>query len=115
MADPDQSAADPGQEPIDAARLLRYAVSLQAMVEELRSIPVPLAVERMSAIVGERIEDADRILPPALAAELHRLVHPLLATGETDRDLRVVLAQLDGWLGGLIGEISVIVPEPPPG
>lgn len=97
---------------LNATRLLRYAISLQSMVEELRSIPSPIEVDHLSAIVGTRLDEADRFLPPALAAELHRLVAPVLTTGETDRDLKVVLAQLDGWLAGLMNQIGIVVPGP---
>lgn len=108
---PDETADGP----VNAGRLLRFGESLRATLEELRGLDAPLAIDRFAALVAARLEEADRILPPDLAAELRRLLAPGLTEGETDRDLMVILAQVDGWIAGLAGQMIVAVPEPPPG
>ena len=98
---------------LDPARLVRFAGSLGALVDEMRSLAEPLAGDRCRALVQAELDEADLLLPAELASELQALITPLTADGETERDLRIVLAQLDGWIGALIAQLSLVVPAGP--
>lgn len=108
----DMTSVNSDGETIHPTRLLRYAESLGALVVELRSMSSPLQVDCFASLVQQRLDEADDVLPPVLAGELHRLVGPLAAGRETDRDLKVILAQLDGWTAGLVAQIGILAPSP---
>lgn len=95
--------------PFDGARLIRFAEALDASVEELRSLPPgSLAVEELRAIVLRTMSEAEAVIPSPLLRELHHLVGPMNEP-ETERDLRVMLVEIDGWVRGLLGSMGVTI------
>ncbi len=102
--------ADPGEdrgESVNGARLIRFAEALDATVDELRSLePGSVDIERIEAIVAQTVADAESVVPASLVPELHRLVAPIREV-ETERDLRVMLVELDGWIRGLLGSMGI--------
>jgi hypothetical protein len=97
--------------PASPTRLIRFAASLGMLRDELRLLTDPLSVDWLQILVEARLREAEQVIPPELGDELRRLLSPVLLTGETSRDLEVVLAQLDGWIGGLISQIALVVPN----
>lgn len=95
------------EEIFDGARLIRFAESLNASVEELRSLPPgSISVAELEAIVRRALDEADDVIPAPLLPELHSLVAPMHHP-ETERDLRVVLAEIAGWVHGLLGGMGI--------
>lgn len=96
--------------PIDPGKLWRLLASLQAVQAELRSVP------RDSVTVGwlERVVEGlsggtEDVLPVSLTAELRSLVTPVRAGTESERDLAVVLAALEGWLEGVMSQMIAVL------
>ncbi len=95
------------EDSFNGARLIRFAETLDATVDELRSLPPGSRdVAQITTIVSHIIEEAESVVPAALAPELRKLVAPLREI-ETERDLRVVLVELDGWFRGLLGSMGI--------
>ncbi len=93
----------------DGARLIRFAEALDASVEELRSIPPgSLDVKDLERIVQRTLAEADSVIPAPLLPELHHLVGPMKEP-ETERDLRVMLVEIDGWVRGLLGSMGITI------
>lgn len=93
----------------DGARLIRFAEGLDASVQELKSIPPgSLDVQELETIVRRTLSEADAVIPVQLLPELHHLVAPIREP-ETERDLRVMLVEIDGWVRGLLGSMGVTI------
>ncbi len=91
----------------DPGRLIRYAETLSATLMELRSIPAgSLTPGQLRPVIEQALRDAGDAIPASLLPEFHRLVAPAL-DDETERDLRVLLAELQGWVLGLLASIGV--------
>jgi hypothetical protein len=103
----DQAAMSDQVASFDGARLIRFAEALNSTVEELRALPLgALGVKELQAIVVRTLEEADTVIPSLLLPELHSLVAPI-REAETERDLRVLLVELDGWVRGLLGGMGI--------
>lgn len=95
------------EESFNGARLIRFAEVVDATVDELRALPPgSIDVEQIRAMVSREIAEAESVVPAVLLPELHKLMAPIRET-ETERDLRVVLVELDGWLRGLLGTMGI--------
>lgn len=105
---------------VEAARLWRLLGSVGALLVELRSLPgSAVSVDMLAPRVRVLLAEAEDLVPPSLCDELHRLVGPVRSEGETERDLRMLLAGLEGWIEGLNAQLITVLnldPEnaPPP-
>jgi hypothetical protein len=92
-------------------KLLRIAVMIREMLEEVRRAPLDVdAREYLAGINGRVVEELRGALPGSLAEELGRIAS-LPADGEipTEAQLRISQAQLLGWLEGLFQGIQAAI------
>ncbi|HJR19778.1 MAG TPA: proteasome activator [Actinomycetota bacterium] len=100
---------DDGQNTIEQpAKLLRIAVMIRELLEEVRREPLDEhAREHLRDIHAKVIAELKTGLSGALAEELERITLPLPETGvPTDSEIRIAQAQLLGWLEGLFQGIQ---------
>lgn len=108
-------AANDGNSTFDGARLLRFAETLDATMEELRALPPgSLTVAELEGIVERTVVEAEAVIPAVLVPELRSLIAPM-RDQETERDLRLILGELDGWVRGLLGSMGVAIAVAPAG
>ena len=108
-------AAHDEKSTFDGARLLRFAEALDATVEELRALPPgSLTVAELEGIVERTVAEAEAVIPAVLVSELRSLIAPIREP-ETERDLRLILGELDGWVRALLGSMGVAIPSVPAG
>ena len=93
------------------AKLLRIAVMVREMLEEVRRAPLDEhAREHLRDIHAKVIAELKTGLSGALAEELDRLSLPLSSTGvPTEAEIRIAQAQLLGWLEGLFQGIQAAI------
>ncbi|SPL91284.1 unnamed protein product [[Actinomadura] parvosata subsp. kistnae] len=88
-------------------KLVRLGVMIRQLCAELREMTLDENAQARLAVLYDRIaEEIAGILPPELRQELHRL-RPSLDARPTRAELRVVHAQLLGWLEGLSHGVQV--------
>jgi hypothetical protein len=118
-----EPAARPGEIPIPTqeeaaqgsieqpAKLLRIAVMIRELLEELRRAPIDeSARQHLRDIHSKVIAELKTGLSGALADELDRISLPLPATGvPTESEIRIAQAQLLGWLEGLFQGIQAAI------
>lgn len=111
----------------NVAHLLRIQASLHALLEELHSLRGPLdnaTQERFVALDRELARELEGTVERPLREELQRLLGAILEASVGADGVRVVLAQLEGWIDGLLAGLTVTVgaegqrapspsPEPP--
>jgi hypothetical protein len=96
------AVAEPG-------KLLRIAVMLREMQEEVRRSPTDDAgLERLTAVHGKAVEQLCDALSGDLRDELSELALPLSDT-PTEGEVRIAQAQLVGWLEGLFQGIQAAI------
>ncbi len=99
-----------GEEIAQPARLMRLAATVQTLLHEVRTTELDQAArERLTEIHNRIVEDLGEIVSPQLAEELEELS---VASGQgtpTGAELRVMQAQLAGWLQGLFHGIQASV------
>ena len=62
---------------------------------------------RLAEIDRALTEQLEDILDPSLRSELRQLVdHPPIPDSSQD-EIRIALAQLEGWVGGLLGGLAM--------
>jgi len=90
------------------AKLLRIAVMIRELLEEVRREPLDEhAREHLRDIHAKVIAELKTGLSGALAEELERITLPLPASGvPSDSEIRIAQAQLLGWLEGLFQGIQ---------
>lgn len=106
---PGAAALDEAQGTIEQpAKLLRIAVMVQELLEEVRRAPLDEgARERLRDIHAKVIDELKTGLSGSLAEELDRLSFPLPSDGvPTESEIRIAQAQLVGWLQGLFQGIQ---------
>jgi len=93
------------------AKLLRIAVMIRELLEEVRRQPLDEnAREHLRDIHAKVIAELKTGLSGALADELERIALPLPATGvPSDSEIRIAQAQLLGWLEGLFQGIQAAI------
>jgi hypothetical protein len=108
---PSEFAADAGAEDaaasyISAPKLMRIASMTRAMLDELRQSELDEAGRRRLVEIHERsLEEMQDVLSPDLREELTDMFVPL--EGDiSPSELRIVQAQLVGWLEGLFAGIQ---------
>ena len=93
------------------AKLLRIAVMVQELLEEVRRAPLDeSAREHLRDIHAKVIAELKTGLSGALAEELDRLSLPLSSEGvPSESEIRIAQAQLVGWLQGLFQGIQAAI------
>ena len=90
------------------AKVMRIGTMIKQLLEEVRAAPLDDASRnRLRDIHAASIRELEEGLAPELREELERITLPF-AEGETpsDADLRIVQAQLVGWLEGVFHGIQ---------
>jgi proteasome activator-like protein len=113
-----QVNTDDGAEPDDAtsiadmveqpAKVMRIGSMIKQLLEEVRGAPLDEASRRrLKAIHASSITELEQGLAPELREELERLSLPFTEDEvPTEAELRVVQAQLVGWLEGVFHGIQ---------
>lgn len=105
----------PGEQPDEAAveqpgKLLRIAVMIREMLEEVRRAPLDVdAREHLADIHRRVVQELTSALPGPLAEELGRIALPFDEDIPTEAELRIAQAQLLGWLEGLFQGIQAAI------
>ncbi|MDO5682587.1 MAG: bacterial proteasome activator family protein [Propionibacteriaceae bacterium] len=89
-------------------KVMRIATMTQKLLDEIKSNPLDdPSRRRLGSVYAASIEELKSGLDPKLADELERITEPF-AEGATpsDAELRIVQAQLVGWLEGLFHGIQ---------
>src|SRR5581483_10213409 len=87
----------------DGAKLLRVLHLLQVLEDEIpRTGLDDGARRRLAALMHGIVTDLDEALPPELEAEVSQLIGDMAAYENNERALRVLMAQLLGWVNGLL-------------
>lgn len=97
--------------PVDLPQLLRLSGMTKALLAEVAEVNMDDAARARLALIQERAVVAiGRGLPPDLVQELSDLSVPP-SVAPSDGELRVVQAQLVGWLNGLFQAFQVAAVE----
>jgi hypothetical protein len=92
----------------EPAKVMRIGTMIKQLLEEVRAAPLDVASRnRLRDIHAASIRELEDGLSPDLREELERLTLPF-SEGETpsDAELRIVQAQLVGWLEGVFHGIQ---------
>lgn len=92
---------------IQAPKLMRIASMTRALLDELRHSDLDEAGRRRLVEIHERsLEEMQDVLSEDLQQELAEMFLPLSSETSTESELRLVQAQLVGWLEGLFAGIQ---------
>jgi hypothetical protein len=97
---------------INADQLWRIEGSLSAVRSEmrgLRQLDDPRLKARLVLLEQGWRSELERALPSSLAVELHALLDWLGSEDASAAELRVGLAQLEGWVDGLLSGPAVLI------
>jgi hypothetical protein len=106
---------DPGEQAEEAngtyitepSKLIRIASMTRAMLEEVRQAPLDDAGRlRLLGVYEASLDQLRETLSPDLQAELKSIFQPLEEATASESELRIVQAQLVGWLEGLFHGIQ---------
>ncbi|HEX2027672.1 MAG TPA: proteasome activator [Nitriliruptorales bacterium] len=108
LLDPHGDPAQGPQEEIEhPARLLRIAHSIRSLLDEVRTTDLDEAGrERLAAIHQQAVDSLQEIVSENLVEELGQMELPMDEGIPSGGELRVVQAQLAGWLEGLFRGIQ---------
>lgn len=100
-----------GNDVIDGSKLMRLEGEVSAILEELHQVDGDAWDEpRVNQLVARILAEVGSCLPDALLDELRRLIGPLRDPAPGPSTVRVVLAQLEGWLSAVVAEaMSAVV------
>ena len=109
--EPDSGQADgPREEVEEPARLLRIASTVQALLHEVRTTELDQAArERLTDIHNRMVDDLSQIVSDELTQELEGLALQPEQGTPSGAELRVMQAQLAGWLQGLFHGIQASI------
>jgi hypothetical protein len=94
----------------EPAKLMRIALMLRELQEEVRRADVDAAARDRLRVVHERaLEQLRSVISEELQAELTHLTLPFEEGTPTDAEIRVAQAQLIGWLEGLFQGIQAAI------
>jgi hypothetical protein len=97
---------------VNGGKLVRMTWMLDALFEELRSIPLDdPGRERLHHLLQRSLVEVGSSLPDGLLEELARLVAPVSDGHPTVGELQTVHAQVVGWLEGLLATASMAVTD----
>jgi hypothetical protein len=90
------------------AKVMRIGSMVKQLLEEVRAAPLDEASRhRLASVYDRSVTELATALSPDLQKELRNLTHPFGTTDTpTDAELRIVQAQLVGWLEGLFHGIQ---------
>lgn len=114
MEEVEVTQADDGDEQrnavTDPGKLMRIAVMLRGMQEEVRSAPTDEAgLERLKIVHERALKQLCQVLSEDLQAELSALTLPFDEGLPTESEIRIAQAQLIGWLEGLFQGIQAAI------
>lgn len=109
-----QDAVEPqvevGEEIEHPAKLLRMAGMVQAMLDEVRTVDLDEAARtRLAGIHNRMVEELGDLVSDELRSELNELEVEATDGDPSGAELRIVQAQLAGWLQGLFHGIQASV------
>ncbi len=106
----DDEAHDDGTYVSEPARLIRIASMTRAMLDEVRQADLDEAGRaRLLQIYASSMSQLRDSLSEDLASELDEMFVPLEGSAVTESELRIVQAQLVGWLEGLFHGIQASI------
>ncbi len=109
VVEAEEQAEQGGSAIHEPGKLLRIAVMLREMQEEVRRAPTDDAgLERLTAVHGRAVEQLCDALSGDLRDELSQLALPLGDT-PSESEVRIAQAQLVGWLEGLFQGIQAAI------
>lgn len=92
---------------IEAPKLMRIASMTRAMLDEIRQNPLDEAGRRRLVEIHESsLDEMQEVLSDDLRSELIEMFRPVSKDSTTESELRLVQAQLVGWLEGLFAGIQ---------
>lgn len=92
---------------IEAPKLMRIAPMTRALLDELRQTQLDEPGRRRLVEIHERsLEELQDVLSEDLRQELTDMFIPVSEEDSTESELRIVQAQLVGWLEGLFAGIQ---------
>ena len=92
---------------VQAPKLMRIAAMTRAMLDEIRQSPLDEAGRlRLIEIHANSLEEMQEVLSDDLREELSDMFSPVEKETATESELRLVQAQLVGWLEGLFAGIQ---------
>jgi len=92
---------------IEAPKLMRIASMTRALLDEIRQSPLDEAARRRLVEIHERsLEELQDVLSDDLTRELQDMFLPVSEEDSSESELRIVQAQLVGWLEGLFAGIQ---------
>lgn len=104
--------ATPSDVPVveQPAKLLRIAMMVRELLEEVRRAPVDEAGRAQLRDIYTRVfEELKSGLSEPLADELDRVTLPLTADAPSESEIRIAQAQLLGWLEGIFQGIQAAI------
>lgn len=95
---------------VDGPKVMRLEGAVSAVLDELHHVDVRVWDEpRINQLVARILAEVGSSLPDPLLDELGRLVGPLVDGERHPSTVRVVLAQLEGWLAAVLAEAMAAV------
>ena len=92
---------------VSAPKLMRIASMTRALLDEARQEHIDEAGRRrLVGIYTRSIEEMQEVLSPDLQEELAEMFLPISQETASESELRIVQAQLVGWLEGLFAGIQ---------
>jgi len=92
---------------IQAPKLMRIASMTRALLDEIRQSPLDEAGRaRLIEIHARSLQEMQEVLSEDLQEELNEMFLPVSSDTATESELRLVQAQLVGWLEGLFAGIQ---------
>ena len=101
---------------LDPGELFRLDWSLSAVrseVRQLRDLDDPSVRARLISLEQRWVSELQRILPGSLHSELHGLLDWLRNEDLSNTEIRLGLAQLEGWLDGVLSGMGLVVVRRP--
>ena len=110
VVDEDEMGADDGGDGTfvtEPSKLIRIASMTRAMLDEVRQAPLDeQGRRRLLEVYRASIDQLHETLSPDLQEELATIFQPLEQETASESELRIVQAQLVGWLEGLFHGIQ---------
>jgi len=92
---------------IQAPKLMRIASMTRALLDEIRQSPLDEAGRvRLIEIHARSLQEMQEVLSEDLQQEMNEMFLPVSSETATESELRLVQAQLVGWLEGLFAGIQ---------